>query len=239
MKYSEIRKYTPREASNSLIDAICITISPLFTSFFLKKNVSPNSITVLMILFGIIGTSFLMLPYLIFKYIGVVCLLLWYVMDSSDGEVARITRRFSKYGAEMDYMAHLICHPLFVIAVWSNFSQLNKYNMSIISLLSLLLISNELIYRNFVSFDLYLNSKKPLVSPGMLSSIKGNMLQQIKYCISQLLYFPNIVVFFPLFLIFDFYSVMNSYYIYFLIVILNVFIGIKNIIRRTIVFYKG
>lgn len=136
MKYSEIRKFSPREASHSLIDALCITISPLFTSVFVKYNIAPNTVTLFMILFGIIGSLLLLLPSICLKSIGVLCLLLWYVMDCSDGETARITQRFSKYGKEMDYMAHLVCHPLFVIAVWSNFYQLGKYNMSVISILS-------------------------------------------------------------------------------------------------------
>lgn len=239
MKYSEIRKFTPRKASDSLIDALCIAISPIFTKIFIKRNVSPNGVTLLMILLGIIGSLLLSLPYMLLKCIGSFFLLLWYTMDRSDGEVARITQKFSKYGKEMDYIAHLICHPLFVMAVWCNFLQLNKYDMNIISFLSLILISNELISRNFISFDTYLNGNKPMYSSNLVPIINGNLLQQIKYWISQLLVFPNIVVFFPLFLILDFYDIINSYYVFLLIVSVNVLVGVKHIIKRVVFFYNS
>lgn len=236
MKYSEIRKFSPREASHSLIDALCMTISPLFTSVFVKYNIAPNTVTLFMILFGLIGALFLSLPYLSLKCMGIFSLLLWYVMDCSDGEVARITQKFSKYGKEMDYIAHLVCHPLFIMAVWCNFYQLDKYNMDIISILSLLLISNELISRNFVSFDAYLNNKKAMMTSRLPPTIKGNLLQQIKYILSQLLFFPNIVVFFPLIIILDFCGIVNSYHIFFFIVLINLLIGVKNVIRRIMLF---
>lgn len=215
MKYSEIRKFTPRKASHSLIDALCITISPFFTSIFVRHNIVPNKITLLMILLGIIGTVLLLLPFIALKCIGILFLLFWYVMDCCDGEVARITQKFSKYGIEMDYVAHLICHPLFVIAVWCNFYQLDKYNLNIISFLSLLLISNELIHRNFLSFDTYLNNKKAMIFSGISPTIRGSQIQKMKYVVSQLLVFPNIVVFFPLILVLDFCGLINSYYVFF------------------------
>lgn len=238
MKYSEIRKFSPRKPTDSLADALCMTISPFFTDIFIRKHIRPNTVTLFMIISGITGSILLMIPSFVFKCLGIVCLLLWYVMDCSDGEIARITKQFSKHGKEMDYMAHLICHPLFVVALWSNFLQLGKYDMNQVSILLILFISNELIYRNFISFDTYVNSKVVILNLKTPLSIKGNLFSKIKYCIAQFLVFPNIVIFYPIFLLLDFCSIINSFSILLLIISINIVVGIISTTRRVIYFYK-
>jgi phosphatidylglycerophosphate synthase len=91
-------------------------ISPLFTAIFVKYGVRPNSITILMILSGLLGAALFAVDNVVVKVAGYVFIQLWFVMDCCDGEVARITKDYSKYGTEMDYLAHILTHPAFQIS---------------------------------------------------------------------------------------------------------------------------
>ena len=51
----------------------------------------------------------------------------------SDGQVARYTKTFSKYGEELDYVAHHICHGLFIASFAVNLYFL-QYNLDFIKL---------------------------------------------------------------------------------------------------------
>lgn len=90
----------------------------------LKLKMIPNVVTLCMIIIGIIGAVLFAMPQLWCKILGVVFIHLWYITDLSDGEVARITKRFSKYGTDIDYYAHMINHPLFIAAFGYSFIQL-------------------------------------------------------------------------------------------------------------------
>lgn len=118
MKYSEIRhQYQHKFGLRSIpIDAYSCSISPFFTKFFLRFNILPNDVTILMIVSGIIGAILFAVPVVWVKVTGVVFIHLWYILDCSDGEIARIRKIFSKYGKEIDYMAHTINHPLFILS---------------------------------------------------------------------------------------------------------------------------
>ena len=132
--YREIRRrYQPHDWwCPSLIDHYAYLISPLFTGIFVKAGIAPNSVTVLMIAAGMIGAILFAGPQLWLKVYGLLFLHLWYVLDCSDGEVARITGTFSKFGKEMDYTAHLVNHPLFNLAFASSLAALDRSNLRLI-----------------------------------------------------------------------------------------------------------
>lgn len=118
MKYSTIRKeYQHHELSSMVfVDPYATLLSPFVTKLCLRLRLIPNAVTLGMIGSGIVGAVLFALPFLWGKILGTVFIHLWYVFDCSDGEVARITKRFSKFGTEIDYTAHVVNHPLFLFS---------------------------------------------------------------------------------------------------------------------------
>ena len=233
MNYKTIREFSPLKREYALSDLLCLLISPIFTIFFIKHKVIPNKITLLMILMSLIGVIFLMLPFWVTKILSILFFILWFVMDCSDGEVARYTKTFSKYGKELDYMAHLVCHPLFVISLFINYWQMGKYELFVYSPLLLVMIISELLVRNYTTFDAYFSDARDEIAK---SKRKYNI---VNYCLNQLLYFPNIVIFFPVVLILDWFNLVNSFYVLIGIVSINLLFIIKRTIFQVIVFYRG
>jgi len=134
-----------------LVDHYAKLLSPLLTPLFVRFGIIPNVVTVFMMISGIIGAALFALPPLWAKVAGLVFIHLWYVLDCCDGEVARITRRFSRMGTEIDYTAHLVNHPLFNLAFAVSLIQLHRYSTPLILFIAIISISAELMLRNLLS----------------------------------------------------------------------------------------
>lgn len=223
MKYADIRKISPIGAlgTKCIADFLGMAISPFFSMFFIKKNIKPNFITILMILFGVMGAILFSLPYIIPKILGITFFYLWYIMDCSDGEVARFTKQFSKYGKELDYMAHLICHPLMNLSLWFSYIQLNRYDIFYISLVFIIFISLELMIRNYISFDIYLNTT-------LNNNVKYKGTNLFRYIIVQFCIYPNFILLFPIIYLFDFFFDINSLIFLFLFLFFFLFFIIRG-----------
>ncbi len=234
--YSAIRQVSPiksRWRNLFIAEIFCMLLSPFFSIMFLRLKWRPNTITMMMILSGIIGAIFFCCPPTWCKGLGLVFFYLWYIFDCSDGEVARISKQFSKYGKEMDCMAHLICHPLFVLAIWMSYKQMNMYSMDVISIICLGLISVELVGRALIEFEMYL-FQQPLISND--SNPKTNF---IKYILKQPLYFPNFVLLFPFVLLSDILFGFPSVYV---LIVWTVYYTLYFILRLKnflVLFYKS
>ena len=85
---------------------VCRRFSAYFSWFFVRTSITPNEISSLMILVGIIGGVFLAMPGYINGLIGVLILHLFLILDYTDGEVARIKRKFSSKGKFLDLIAN-------------------------------------------------------------------------------------------------------------------------------------
>lgn len=118
LTYREIKnKYgSPYGRDSVFIDFYTCALSPFFTKIAIQLNLIPNTVTFGMIISGLIGAALFWIPNVYIRIIGVVFIHLWFILDCSDGEVARITKHYSKYGEELDYMAHTINHPLFMLS---------------------------------------------------------------------------------------------------------------------------
>ncbi len=203
MKYSEIRqKYQHREILTSVfVDPYAQLLSPLVTKLMLRLGLLPNQVTVCMILSGIAGAALFALPPLWCKIIGVVLIHLWYVFDCSDGEVARITRRFSKFGTEIDYTAHVINHPLFLLSFLLSLLQRNTgFAPLTLALLAFALVSLNLMYRHsLLFFDLY-RARMEQDGSGQAEIGKEQRISKkvILYCVSIFLHLPNFALLFPI-----------------------------------------
>lgn len=155
---------------------ICHWISPFISAFAIKKKISPNALTVLMIPFSIVAAVLFSLPFWYVKIAGALLIHIWYTLDISDGEVARFTKNFSKYGTELDFLAHQICHIVLIVAFAINLYQLNLYKTTYILLVMSGLIFAEYSFRNICSIEVLFARKdnQPATSSNEGGSKKSN-----------------------------------------------------------------
>lgn len=179
--------------SQFLNDHFLAIFSPYFTCFFIKNGVVPNVVTTLMIIFGIIGAVLFSLPCISLKICGIFFIFLWYIMDLSDGEVARIMKKFSKYGKELDYTAHMIDHPFFTVAFAINVIQ--EPVAFIILIVSLGLVDS--VFRGLQSFEIIYKLKEDI---NLVSSEKEQygLVRFFKYLFLNLSTFPLFAMVFPM-----------------------------------------
>ena len=194
-----------------------------------------------MILSGIVGSILFSLPNIIAKIIGAIFIHLWFVLDCSDGEVARYTKTFSKYGKELDYMAHLINHPLFGASIFLSLLQLGRYNPSY--LFMLVFLSNFLDYgiRNLTKLNVIEEMKEEKNTASKIEEDKfWHIKRIILFATSIFTLYPNFILFGVLIYFVDFYMGTNILYIY---LILNVLITglfvIKDFICKTKYYYAS
>ena len=85
-------------------------ISIWFTWIFVRTPLSANHVTILQEIFGIIGA-------VLFAYgkfvLGAIFLQLGFIMDNSDGEVARWKNQQSESGKFLDLIGHMIVIPFY------------------------------------------------------------------------------------------------------------------------------
>lgn len=84
--------------------------------WLIRRHVRPNTVTVWMILSGILAAGLIALPSRIALILGAAVIQLFMLFDYADGAVARATGQLSTYGRELDSLAHLIGHPLMMVA---------------------------------------------------------------------------------------------------------------------------
>ena len=230
--YKEIKaatKFGPIK-SRQISEYICMNLSPFFSMIFIKYNLRPNTVTLFMIVSGFLGACCFALPNTIFKVIGILLLFFWFIMDCSDGEVARATKQFSKYGKEMDYMAHLLDHPASNLAMWITYIQIGTYNIYTISALFIILISVELMTRNMISMAVYNKGNN-------MGKVEQYNPSWLKWFFLQLVYFPNIVLFLPIVILGDYLGFYESFYVLVFIIAMNVINCLNIYIKQLKLYY--
>lgn len=241
MTISEFKSQRKERSFNlcSVAGYICLRfITPYLSTYFINRKTKPNTITVFMIFTGFLSGLFMFYPYVSGKLICFLLYLLWFAFDCSDGEVARFTHTFSKFGEQLDWVAHLICHPMFIIGMWFTIIQGNDscYNIYC-TVYTMLFLSFELVHRCFVAM---IKNAGDILS---YSSSLDNMTKSQKffaYIKTQIAYFPNIVVFTPLFYFIDYTFHLGVFlYIYGGWSFLYMIFCVKEIISRTIIMYRS
>jgi phosphatidylglycerophosphate synthase len=217
--YAAVRKQTPLYAlqDSTLVSWIfSARISPLFTAIFVKYGVRPNSITILMILSGLLGAALFAVDNVFVKVAGYIFIQLWFVMDCSDGEVARMTKDFSKYGTEMDYLAHVLTHPAFQISFL--FSAIQLYTEQGADLIYMVVIFSaiavvELMIRAMLGLQLIRKYKDP--DPAPAAGEAPARIRMIRNLFINAIYiYPNVALFFPIIYFIDLFfdSMIGFYY---------------------------
>lgn len=213
-------------------------LSPYISSLYVIKGTKPNKITLHMIYSGILGALLFSLPNIYSKIVGAMLIHLWFILDCSDGEVARYTEQFSKYGKELDFMAHLINHPLFGMSLFFSLAQLDKYNLYYLSLL--ILFSNLLDYltRNLNTLYIIINLKSTKASNLSNNSTSWNLKEVLLFISSIFMVYPNFILFGVLFYFVDYTIGTDVLYIYlWMNILVTLIINIRGIVQLVKKFY--
>lgn len=237
MNYKQFRELVPLQplSQYSIIGYICVLLSPFLSIPCIRYHWTPNRMTLAMIITGVLAGVFFMLPWLSCKIISIILYFLWFVWDCADGEVARYTSTFSKYGRHLDWMSHLSCHSLFIIAVWASFQQLPLfYHGYVLSVVSFGLLAAELISRS-------INTMMSLSMQDDVQSVwKPKSIFSLDYIKTQLLYFPNLVCFYPIILVADWILQYHfAFYVWCVWAVIYILGIIKTYIRFINVMYKN
>ena len=236
----EIKKENKPSLKDMFLSSYLISqrVSPYVSSIYIKKKVVPNTITFHMILSGIVGAILFSNTNIKVKIVGAIFIHLWFILDCSDGEVARYTRTFSKYGKELDFMAHLINHPLFGISILISLLQLNRYNP--FNLFILVFLSNFIDYgiRNILTLNILDELKEKNNDIDKNSKNIWNLKKFILFFTSIFTLYPNLILFGVIIYFIDFYIGSNILYFYLImnILVTSVFF-IKYIINKTKYYY--
>ena len=140
-------------------------ISIYLTYFFLSLNISANTITILSIMSAIIGAIILLLSKVSLLPLGYFFFWFFYLLDFSDGDVARYDSSNSLTGHFLELLAHYIVNTLFFLS--SGYALFSLTGSSIFLLLSiigligdiLIKIKNPLIWQVVIVEYLRLNQR--------------------------------------------------------------------------------
>jgi phosphatidylglycerophosphate synthase len=223
---------------------ISTRISPFFRMLFLKLNVKPNTITLLMIFSGWIGAFLFMVNNIYIKLLGYIFIHLWFIFDCSDGEVARITKNFSKMGKELDYVAHIVNHPMFqlafLIASYQLYVKKDGISLVLIVILFFLVIILNLIGRGLMWLMLIYEYKLKDEKKEMKFNYKKKYKILLNYLLKMICQYPNIAIFFPLFYFIDYFLDTKIALYYMFLVLIVTFLVVTRMIFNTIkLFYKA
>src|SRR5207244_6926830 len=127
------------------------------------------------------------------KVLGLLFIHIWYVLDCSDGEVARIKNYFSKFGTEIDYTAHMVNHPIFNLAFIYSLIGMGRWNSRIVLFVAILSISAELVLRNLCTFHSIYDSKMS-ISIATKQSKKGSLRNMASRIVGFFSIYPNFVL---------------------------------------------
>ena len=108
-------------------------ISIYLTWLFIKLGVSPDAVSIGIIPFGLFVTYFFTLGTYYGFLIGGLLLQFWYLLDLSDGEVARYHKQRSAKGSFLDKVNHIFVHPAIFLSMGIGFY--NKFNNPLFILL--------------------------------------------------------------------------------------------------------
>lgn len=98
------------------------------SKWFAKRMIKPNTITLLMLPSALISAMCFASQNIVVICIGAILIHFFQIFDLCDGRVARATHQTSKLGRELDYLMHVLSHPVvyisfyFLIMLTGNFS---------------------------------------------------------------------------------------------------------------------
>ena len=92
-------------------------VAMFFSRIFIKLHIIPNVITVLSGLAGVAGGLLLIFDTLVMNIVGVLLICLSVVFDVCDGQVARLTKRYSNFGRTLDGLMDSLVYIAIYVAL--------------------------------------------------------------------------------------------------------------------------
>ncbi len=175
----------------------------------LKRQANPNFLTVCMLL-TVLASMPLIAWGRLYSLIPGLLLIQWFeIFDDADGIVARGTGKLSLYGEQLDYLMHLICHPLaiatYAYAIWQTLPAGEPISFIPLSggwlviLLAAILCVCEYGIRSFVKLDSITSLKQKAAG----TDAPPARLSLSAILVTNLFCFPVFMQLFPLCLIAD------------------------------------
>lgn len=112
--------------------------SPFFTILFIKFGIRPNTVTYLMWLEGVLAAALLISHDSILRVLAALLLFLINILDTSDGEVARLTENTSSFGLVLDKLAHMTTNITIYLAI--SYYYYSIYNSALFLLLGVMMV---------------------------------------------------------------------------------------------------
>jgi len=128
-------------------------VSIYFTKLLLYTNITPNQVTLLFILIGVMACLFFVSANPWHMIVGALLLELWYIFDHVDGEVARYRRNTTLTGTYLDFLSHYIVHPFIFVClsfgIYNIFHDIRAFIFGFSASLSMALmdLSKDCIYK--------------------------------------------------------------------------------------------
>lgn len=116
----ELRKIcqpTQKDVYQIFRDRLYRKMSIYLTKFFLYTPITANGVSFIMILSGIFSAILYMKGEYFYSLAAIFMFQLYVLLDFTDGEVARYKKQFSKRGAYLDLMSHIIINPLLIMGM--------------------------------------------------------------------------------------------------------------------------
>ena len=126
-------------------------LAPFLSAFAVKRGIRPNQLTRYMIPTAILASILFAIPNIWIKILGAIGMHVFYLFDLADGQVARATKDFSKYGEQLDHLAHHCSHVFLLISIILSIIQLNRYPLVEIITLGGGMLLAEYAFRNICS----------------------------------------------------------------------------------------
>jgi phosphatidylglycerophosphate synthase len=234
-----LRESRSRESFGQVLaDYYAALISPCCTRLFLRWGVIPNAVTIGMIVSGMLGAVLFATPLFAAKIAGAVLIHLWYILDCSDGEVARLTGIFSPFGTELDQIAHAICHPLFNLSFAYSLFVLHQYNSSLILTLSVVSISAEMLLRHLIDLSgAFLRTSIGVATPAKSRSLFRIVAGRV---LGIFYVYPNFALLFPVLYLVDRITGTSLAWVYFVAhVVLSALEASRLAYRWTRILYQA
>lgn len=197
---AEVKEKAKRknDTANKILHPFAARISIYFSWVFINLGLTPNQVTFIFFITGLIGSGVLLLDSIGWLLISYACFRMHIVFDVSDGEVARFTKKYSLNGSYYDYMIHAVLYPLFFIAMSvTQFLHWNKLIFLYIAIFGCLVISLSMSVKNNYYRALLFN-KRTITE--FKSKTDGSKKRGIKFylflVLTELLDFEGLFVFY-------------------------------------------
>lgn len=177
---------------NLVIHPFSARVSTYFSYIFYLLNLTPNFVTFLIFCCGIVSAFFYSMPSLEFSLIGFLFYRMHIILDVCDGELARFTKKYSRWGLYWDQLIHFFIYPLIILSIIFSLRHDDNFVLYFIAL-SIIFLSKviDLASKNvlFRQINAWTDQKKMIVKGEQNKKFFKSVLNSsIKNCFPYLLY---------------------------------------------------